>query len=283
MREKIELYKGKVIIWFVDEEWIKGHGYIRHGYFHEKSGEPDFDKRIVSSTGATGMIDKSTPMKFWAVNLSIDFLIEKLKVETKITFELLEEARKQHTIFLKKAADSGTQVHDWIEGFIKYELKIGKKPEMPENERVLNGINAFLQWRSEKKKVEFIETEKFVYSREYDFGGKLDIKALVDDKLTLLDCKTCNMWKKDKKKSDGFARDKVGNLIKSPVYDEQRYQVASYRLADEEENKKIYRGDRIILRLDKDFGEFDVVQLDEYEKDKEGFLAALKLKKLKRN
>ena len=282
MREKIKLYKDKVIIWFVDEEWVRGHGYIRHGYFHETNGEPDFDRRIVSSTGATGMIDKSTPMKFWAVNLSIDFLAEKLKTETKITFEILEEARKQHTIFLKEAADTGTQVHDWVEQFIGYELKIGKKPKMPENERVQNGINGFLQWRSENK-VEFIESEKFVYSREHDFGGKLDIKALVGGKLTLLDCKTCNMWKKDKKKSDGFARDKDKNLIKSPVYDEQRYQAASYRLADEEENKKIYKGDRIILRLDKDFGKFEPVQLDEYERDKEGFFAALKLKKLKRN
>lgn len=282
MREKIELYKGKITIWFVDEEWVKGHGYIRHGYFHPKNGGPDFNRRIVSSTGATGMIDKSTPMKYWAVNLSIDFLVEKLKAETEINFELLEEARKQHTLFLKKAADIGTQVHDWVEGFVKYELKIGKKPKMPENEKVANGVNGFLQWRGENK-IEFIESEKFVYSRKYDFGGKLDIKALVDGKLTLLDCKTCNMWKKDKKKPDGFARDKDGNLIKSPVYDEQRYQAASYLLADEEENKKVYKGDRIILRLDKEFGEFDPVQLDDYDRDKKGFLAALKLKKLKRN
>ncbi len=275
MRERIELYQKKVAIWFIDEGWIK------HGYFHDKDGEPDFKRRIISSTGATGMIDKSTPMKFWAVNKSIDFLIEKLKAG-KINLDLLEEARKQHTIFLKEATMSGTAVHDWIEQFINHELKRGKKPKLPEDERILNGVSAFLKWRS-KSNVEFIGTEKLIFSQQYDFGGRLDIKAKVNGKLTVLDCKTCNMWVKDRKQPDGFRRDKDGNLIKTPVYDEQRYQVAGYRLADEEESKKIYKGDRIILRLDKDFGEFEAVQLDEYERDKKGFLAALQLKKLKRN
>jgi len=278
MREKITLYKGKVTIWFIDNE-----GRIKHSYYHDKNGEADLSRRIISNTGATGMIDKSTPMKFWAVNKSIDFLLEKLKTEEAISEPLLEEARKQHTVFTEEAKTSGVEVHDWIKGFIEYKLKIEKKiPKMPTDPKVLNGVNGFLRWESDNK-VKFIRCEQIAYSIKYDVGGRFDFDAIINGKFTMADLKTCNMWKKDKRSPDGFKRDRKGNLVKTPVYDEQKYQVAGYRMEMEEEYGKVYEGDRIILRLDKDFGEFDPVQLDDYKTDKKGFLACVCLKRIKKN
>ncbi|HEC65514.1 MAG TPA: hypothetical protein ENI23_09480 [bacterium] len=285
MREKIKLYKGKVTIWFVDEEYVKGRGFIRHGYFHEKDGGPDFDKRIVSNTGATGMLDKPALVP-WAVKM-MGLYLQKNWNPKKVNTELLKNqlikaAKKEFRRITEEGQEIGTETHGWVDQHIKFELGKGKKPKMPENEKVRNGVNGFLGWESENK-VKYIGSELMVYSIKYDFVGRLDTKAIVNSKLTILDLKTCNMWKKDEKKPDGFARDRNGNLIKTPVYDSQRYQVAGYRMAEEEENGKIYDGDRIILRLDKEFGEFDPVQLNEYQNDRKGFLSCLDLKKRKRN
>ena len=81
-----------------------------------------------SVTGATGIIDKSRPLIYWAVGLAKDYLMGNLQVliddikGDKIA-ALIEEAAKQHSIKKQAAADVGTQVHDWVERFIKAKSK----------------------------------------------------------------------------------------------------------------------------------------------------------------
>jgi len=219
----------------------------RHMYFNDKK------EHLMSVTTATGVVDKSGPLMGWAVKMAKNYLIDNWKAGEKITesekIAMIEEAGKQHRIFKKKAADIGTQIHEWAENWIK-----GRNPEMPKEEKVVNGITAFLKFNQENK-VKWKDSERFVYSKKHNYCGILDAVGRIGKELVLIDFKSSN-----------------------GIYDEMRFQVAAYQLAYEEETeKKIDRS--IILRFGKEDGEFEVKELPDYNKDKKAFLACLELKR----
>jgi len=238
MRKEYEIYNKTVKIYF-DEN--------RHMYFNE-AGE-----HLTGVTTITGVVDKSGPLMFWAVKMAKNYLIDNWNTRKQITesqkMELLEEASKQHRIFKEKAADIGTKIHEWISKKI-----MGEKQEMPTDEKVVNGITAFIKFQNENK-VKWIESERLVYSKKYSYCGLLDAAGMIGKDLVLIDFKSSNA-----------------------IYDEMRFQVAGYQIAYEEETGKKF--DRtMIIRFGKEDGEFEINELDNQEKDKKAFLACLELKK----
>jgi len=236
----IELYKGKIIIDFY-ERW---HQYFRRG----------IDKKIISVTQATGVIDKSRPLIYWATGLARDYL---LNLQGEITEEEIVYACSLHAKIKKEAADTGTQIHDLAHNYIK--AKLERKPlpsvkDIPMSDEVANGYVAFLKWNDEHK-VKYIATEKIVYSRKYDYVGIMDAKAVVNGELAAVDFKSGN-----------------------GIYDEMRMQVAAYQQADSEESHSKY-GDKWIIRFGKDDGEFHAHQFNNHAKDFKAFLNALELKR----
>ena len=233
MLKEIKLYQGKITIRFDDGRHI----------FYGPKGE-----YLTSVTGATGIIDKSGPLMYWAVNLSRDYLLSKIGKGAVTEADILE-ASKQHRAFKKKAADIGTLIHEWCSDWI-----LGKKPKMPEDEKVVNGITAFLKFQKEHK-LKWLESERYIYSKKHNYAGILDAIAKEGKNLVLVDFKSSN-----------------------GIYDEMRYQVAGYQIAWEEEmDKKIDK--RIIVRFGKEDGEFEIKELDEDDKDKRVFLACLDIKR----
>ena len=232
MLKEYKLYKGREIIRFDD---------VRHRFYGPK-GEP-----LISVTKATSVVDKSGPLMYWAVNLARDYLLSRLKVG--ITEEDIITSSKQHRIFKRKAADVGTLIHQWVSDWI-----LKKKPEMPTNEKVINGITAFLKFQK-KNKIKWVESEKVIYSKKYKYAGILDAVGKSKGKLLLIDFKSSNS-----------------------IYPEMYFQVAGYQIAYEEETgKKIDK--RMILRFGKDTGEFEAVELGDDKKDKKAFLACLQLRR----
>lgn len=207
--EKIEfdLYKGKCKVVF----YPNSHRYIVNG--KPTSG---------SVTSILGMYDKSGALIPWAVELAVNFLRDKFDNGAQFTEADFFDAEEQHTIKKVEAADIGTQVHDWIEKYVK-----GEKQEMPEIDEAVIGVNAFLDWIGDNK-VKFISSERAIYSRKHDFIGKMDIEAKVNGKLVLIDIKTSN-----------------------GIYNTYNMQTAAYVKADEEESGKKYHG-RWIIRLAKE-------------------------------
>ena len=238
MLKKIQLYNGEIIINFDDE---------KHKFWRD-DGSP-----ILSVTAATGVIDKSGALMGWAVNEMANYLITNLdlnKIKTEQEkINMIINAKTNYRTVSKKAKDVGTEIHNWINRWIR-----GEKPPMSEDKLVLNGVRAFLRW-IEVRRVKFLETEKVVYSKEYDYAGFLDAEAEIEGKLSIIDFKS----------SKG-------------IYNEMRYQVAAYQQAREEESKKKYDS-RWIVKLGKVNGEFEARELDEQEKDLQAFLGALNLKK----
>lgn len=210
-----------------------------------------------SVTGCTGVIDKPA-LKYWAANLSRDFLLANLdtlvnsRSEDEIT-ALVREAALQHTRYTKKAADIGTQIHKWAEAFIKAKTK-KDIPPLPDDPLVHNGVTAFLKWVDEEK-VKFVSSERMIYSKRYGYAGIMDAEAVVRRRLRVVDFKTSNA-----------------------IYPEMRYQTAAYQKASEEESGKPYSGHRIIVRFGKTDGEFDAVECKEVDEDYEVFLACLTIK-----
>lgn len=233
MKIEIKLYGGKEIINF-DEG--------RH-WFTDKNGNT-----IISVTGITGILDKPA-LKFWSVKLTKEYLFNEIEAGKIITTDIIDEAGRQHTLFLKKAADIGTQIHEWCSDWI-----LGKKPSMPTDEKVVNGITAFLKFQKEHK-IKWLESERYIYSKKHNFVGILDAVGMMGKDLVLIDFKSSNA-----------------------IYDEMRFQVAGYQIAYEEETGKKF-DKRMIARFGKETGDFEYRELDNDEADKKAFLACLALKR----
>src|SRR3990167_8700086 len=185
-------------------------------------------KYVLSVTAATSVVDKSRPLIYWAVGLTQSYLMENLKKMIDDTkgdkiVALIEEAAKQHQVKKQEAADIGTQVHDWIEKFIKAENK-KDIPKIPKEAPIYNGISAFLKWVDEYD-VKFLSSEKQVYSRKHHYAGIMDAEAVIRGKKCVVDFKT----------SKG-------------IYPEFRFQVAAYQAAVEEETGKAYSGNKWLAR-----------------------------------
>ena len=206
------LYKGKVKIKFVESN----HSYWLNG------------KRLTGVTTIIGKAyDKSAILMAWQLNETIASLLNNKNRLIEATTDaeikdILAEAKKAAAEKKDLAAEIGKAIHRWVELYIKGEL-----PEMPEDDRVAEGVNNFVRWLDESK-MKLIDSEKIVYSKRYGFVGTLDITAERDGKLYLLDIKT-------------------GNAI----YPEYRIQTAAYLMADKEESGREYAG-RVILRVSKE-------------------------------
>ena len=135
-------------------------------------------KRKTGVTTLIGILDKSTALMSWKGTRTVAFLLEQLK-KGAITKELICVASNIDQIEKEEAARLGTAIHDWCENYIRAKLKIKgySVPDFPEEKSVQVGVNAFLDWEKEHK-VKFISSERVVYSRKYDYIGKMDIEAL---------------------------------------------------------------------------------------------------------
>jgi len=242
MIKKINLYKGESIITFDEGRHI----------FRDPEG-----KVIPSVTKATGIIDKSGPLMGWTAKTIVKWIrkntnkCDKNVIDNNeyylVTEDDLERAKKEYRRLKTEAADIGTEIHEWASDWIK-----GKKPDMPSNEKVVGGITAFLKFQKEHK-VKWLESERIIYSRKYNFAGILDAVGIINKELVLIDFKSSN-----------------------GIYDDMRFQVSGYQIAYEEETGKKFDR-RMILRFGKEDGMFEITELDEEKKDKKIFLACLQI------
>lgn len=206
---------------------------------------------INSVTKFTGVIDKSPQLIGWAVRLAKDFLRGALRAGEVITDYHIDEAAKQHQIKKKEAADIGTQIHDLVSKWIKKE-----KFEIPDDEKVQNGFNAFLEFQRQHK-IKWLASEEMVgYLQGSDilFAGIVDAIAEIDGKTVLVDFKS----------SKG-------------IYPEMFFQCVAYQIAWEQMNKKKIAY-RLIVKFGKEDGQFEFMELHDNDKDKKAFLACVELK-----
>ena len=164
----------------------------------------------------------------------------------------------------------------FAELYIRSKIEGTEQPQIPnqyDEPQVFNGALAFMRWVKEHS-VQFISTERLVYSIEYGYGGMCDAEAVVDGKKRVIDFKTS----KAKKGKDDEKCEQCEKLGCGGTYPEFRFQTAAYQLAAEEEGSR-YDGERMIITFDKETADFSVHTLDGYEEDRAAFLGLLAAKK----
>jgi hypothetical protein len=183
----------------------------------------------------------------WAANMCADYIKENYSGE--LTDELLKEARTAHRKKKEDAGQKGTDVHSLVENWIK----TGVSPEEP-NKQFQNFVN----WAQENK-VKFLTSEQRVYSKKHWYAGTLDFICEIDGKKYIGDLKTS-----------------------SGIYGrEYFFQCAGYRQALEEMGETDFHGS-IIVRCGKK-GDFETKESFDYETDRDGFNAALRLYRILNN
>ena len=194
----VKLYNGTVTVKF-DE--------VKHRYYVDgvyKPGVTTFLKVI----NKPALIPWAVKQTVEHVRIHLDDLASgKITIDKFNTNEILYGASRAADKIRDTAAETGTAIHKWCEQYIKRQ-----RPEMPDDPKILNGVNAFLHWKDEHN-VKLLHSEKITYSRKYDYTGIIDIIAEVDGKPCIVDIKTSN-----------------------GIYDEMRLQVAAYYRPSEKDS-----------------------------------------------
>lgn len=260
-----KLYGGEVAINFKD----KDHSYwTTYDSPLKKDGTPRL-RRLCGVTTFINVLDKPALIP-WAVRTTVEFIRDHLGELKNDPDLILQHAREEADRQKDVAAEIGKAIHAWIEAHVK-----GDRPEMPDDENVLQGVVHFLNWVDEHN-VKFEASEQIVYSKKHDYVGTLDIMAVVDGKRCLVDVKTGN-----------------------GIYAEVKMQTAAYRHAWEEEHGEKIEGrwvwrisketeEEYVARMEKKgkveyapFVPFEAVYLDAeaetQQSDFDGFLAAQRL------
>jgi hypothetical protein len=175
---EFSLYGGKV----------KGKFYpTSHRYFiHNK--KLDAWESVTGVTTLIGVLDKSRQLITWATELYRDYLLNLIGAGTPLTEEFIYAGCTLHEERKQEAAAIGDEVHKWAEMYIKHAIDNEQAPEMPTRREAQIGVNAFLDWTAAK----FISSERVLYSKKHGYIGKMDIEAMVNGKLCLIDIKTSN-------------------------------------------------------------------------------------------
>lgn len=220
METTFELYNGRVKGKFLGPSEDKPN---RHMYFID-----GVRKRGV--TTILGIKDKSTALVSWSQEETAKQLLRLIEDGVKIGEKEIVDAVYSSDSEKEKAANLGSDIHSWIEQYIKNKLKVRgyeKAPEMPDDPNVVVGASSFLKWESEHK-VKFLWSEKVLYSKKYDYIGTGDFGAKVDGEICLCDIKTGN-----------------------GMYNSVLAQTAAYVYADTEESGQKYEG-RWAIRIAKE-------------------------------
>lgn len=211
-------------------------------------------EKLISVSTACGIVDKSWPLMYRATNLAKEYL---LWLEN-ITWEDIIKACGLHKEKKEDSASVWKQAHERAEMYIK-----NRDISLPEDERVCMAVQGFLKW-VEQNKVEFIESEKLVYSKAYWYVWILDAVAKIDWLYYLIDFKTSNKIRKF----------------------EYWMQTSAYMKAYNEENwsedcKNKYICGIYVVRFDKESPDFESwnISFEDSSKYFNSFLSALDLKK----
>lgn len=233
---------------------MKNFTFNKEGHYYELDG-----KRMYGVTTVLGVIAKPALIP-WAVKTCVDYIKEHANIvytdkkldHYEITPQQLDEAKSAHRKKKEDAGAKGTDAHAIIEGAIKAAIQINNgyvinNGDMPEQ------VQHFLDWAI-KNNIQFLASEKQVYSENAWVAGTTDMVFVKDGKKYVGDVKTS-----------------------SAIYTEHFYQMAAYRMMLEEMGETDFEGSAVI-RIGKD-GKFneskDVQWRYDYQTDLNAFLGAL--------
>jgi len=226
------------------------------------------DLYLIGTTTVLGCRRKEF-LQWWTVKEMYKFLGEQWNIEKTYTAkekeELLLLGKKAWTVKKDKALDSGSIAHILVQKSIIAKVRgldnFWFFQYLPEQTRieVSNSYQAWLDWEKTHK-IEYLVTELVMGSEVHYVGGTVDVVAIVDGQLELIDWKTS-----------------------SQLSDDVVLQLASYKMMLIEGG--VDNGiRRRAVRFDKSGKGFeDYLVESNYEKDLECFLALLRVYRWQRD
>src|SRR3990167_3670807 len=214
------------------------------------------DKPLHGVTTILQVISKPALIQ-WAANMAVEYVRGNTELKLAptgdyrlVSEKILEDAKTAHRKKKEKAGDWGTLLHKAIEEYIK------NKTMTSLDEKGITAFNHFRAWALENK-VEFLESEKHVWSKAEWVGGILDMIAIVNGKKMICDIKTS-----------------------SGIYPEMWAQMGAYHLCLEDMGEHEDIQGYMIINLKKT-GEIDLGLSENTTFNKDYFRAILQVYKLK--
>lgn len=219
----------------------------------------DDNTTIPGVTTITGILDKSQPIKWWAVNEARDYIKETMEPgkeydEVEIN-ELADSARTAHMNTSSNAISIGNLIHEYCEDYMDYLLHDAEEPRFPDNSEAQESCIEFLDWL-EQNDVQPICMEQMVYHPSIGYAGTYDLKAEVNGELLVIDYKTS-----------------------SGIYEDYLAQVTAYAFGEELRTGEDVDG-IAILRFPKEKAGFEekiITDREELERHFEGFKGCKKV------
>ena len=188
----------------------------------------DIDGRKKKSvTTILGDVNNKQALGLWMVNEAIDYLRDLVGV--KLSDKMLDTAHKRHVVLSKRALAIGSEVHDYIDRYLKEGIWPEDDCKYGESNKCLT---AATKWMIDFN-FDCVETEQRVHSEHS--AGTLDLVGWMSPKGSEEMVKYVLDWKTSKS-----------------IYRESKVQVAAYRhMLDDDEVEGIG-----VIRLDKESGEY---------------------------
>jgi CRISPR/Cas system-associated exonuclease Cas4 (RecB family) len=217
-------------------------------HIHLLDGKP-----LMGVTTVLSVISKPALIQ-WSANMAVGHIKDNIKPNIDGGYDYaelltcLDEAKSAHRKKKETAGDWGTFVHKAIEEWIK-EKKI---PTEFKEHTQLQAFENFVNWATQNK-VEFLESEKHLWSKELWIGGIVDLVIKMDGKKYIADIKTS-----------------------SGIYNEAFFQMGAYNLCLEEMGDHKDVEGYLVINLKKD-GKMDLKMAHDMEINKKAFKHALGL------
>ena len=145
-----------------------------------------------------------------------------------LTHWALSIGQEEYDKVISEALEVGNDTHQWIEHYINY----GHACAEPED-YISKSVNAFLDWTN-KYNPEWVDAERKIYCDKYKYAGTVDAVAKINGRVCVIDFKTSKK-----------------------VYKPYHLQVTAYAQAIKRMDGLRRWPLGIILRLDKETGEFE--------------------------
>lgn len=226
-----KLYNGRIVLMYNDRK-----------HLYTRDGEP-----VQGVTSVLDVINKPRLIP-WAVNVVTKRISNELQHGTYSQEDvagIIAKAKSEHTKIKNVASDKGRTVHQCAEALIK-----GEPFEEPSNAESSAKLQSFKNFCKDYQ-VEFIDSERVIYSEAEDFCGTFDFTCKINGKTYLGDLKT-------------------GKSIHNRYF----LQIAAYQKALQEETGIDLYG-RLILRTGVDGYELRIRDNSTYDEDYGAFRSAL--------
>ena len=228
-------------------------------HFNPKTHQYKIEGRKVPSVTTILTVLNKPALIGWAVNETVAHLESNWQPDRPYTQAeitgLLQAAKKSRFSTSKTALDVGSTAHLWIERYVQARMRgVTYPPQLPNHTAVRSAVEAFLEWEATHE-IEYLHSERKIYSRQYNYCGTVDLVAKVDGRFTVADFKTSKA-----------------------IYSDYFLQGAAYCQAIEEEDG-VQKDDMqiVVLRIPKDGGDFEVGARDNVSEIFDAFRAALDL------